>query len=68
MPEAWQPVGYVLITWVTVSPKHMGYSFGMSWNTQTPMSQRTKMIIDHESGGYSESALGRRYGVRAFSI
>lgn len=63
MPEAWQLVGYVLITWVTVSPKHMGYSFGMSWNTQTPMSQRTKMIIDHESGGYSESALGRRYGV-----
>jgi putative transposase len=35
----------------------------MAWNTQTAMSQRTQMIVDFESGGYSKAALARRYGV-----
>ena len=35
----------------------------MSWNTQSQMSERTKMMIEHEGGGYSVAALARRYGV-----
>lgn len=40
----------------------------MAWNTQTVMSERAKMIVDFESGGYSKAALARRYGVSRKSV
>lgn len=41
----------------------MGYMLGMSWNIQTQMTQRTKMIVEHLEGGHSVAALARRHGV-----
>jgi putative transposase len=35
----------------------------MPWNTQNEMTERTKMIVEHEEGGYSIAALARRHGV-----
>jgi putative transposase len=35
----------------------------MAWHTETRMTQRTKMILEHSEGGYSVAALARRYGV-----
>jgi transposase InsO family protein len=35
----------------------------MSWNLQTQMTERTKMIIDYMEGGYGVAALGRRHGI-----
>ena len=35
----------------------------MSWKTQTPMTERTKMLVDHLAGELSVSELSERYGV-----
>jgi putative transposase len=35
----------------------------MAWETQTEMTQRTKMILEYSEGGYKVAALARRYGV-----
>ena len=35
----------------------------MSWKTQTPMTERTKMLVEHLAGDLSVSELSERYGV-----
>jgi putative transposase len=35
----------------------------MSWQTQTPMSERIRMITEHCAGGHTVASLARQYGV-----
>ena len=54
---------YVLSTWVTETPRHMGYSFGMPWKKTCAMHERTIMMGEYLSGDYSIAELARRRGV-----
>ena len=57
------PGWYVVSTWVTVSPKDMGYTGWMPWKETNAMEQRVEIIGKYLAREESVSGLAREYGL-----
>jgi transposase InsO family protein len=62
-PRGKNAIRYVLSSWVTKTPKGMGYTLAMPWKETCVIDERMILISEHLTGDYTLRQLAQRRGV-----